>query len=148
MGLGAQIAANALSGLNAAMVERALRDRDPISFNMELAFCGVVAAFVVRIPGSGHVGDCRRPREAPSQGWTLSTLGAPISLAVNGIMTAFVIKGGGGIAKAFASVGAIIFTSVLRSWVERRPLSGLQTFVAVPLALIGVVVYSRYPPAR
>merc|ERR1712232_1118620 len=144
VGLAAQLSANALSGLNSALVELALRGRDPVSFNVELAFCGTLSAIL----GIGiSSGKARCASSDLLSGWVPATAMAPAALAANGLVTGFVIKGGGGIAKAFSSVGAILITAILRAVVDRRPLSRLQGFCALPLALTGIVVYTKYPAA-
>merc|ERR1712194_6808 len=142
VGLLAQIAANALSGLNATLVELALRDCDPVAFNVELGICGVFST----LSGIAVSKRSNANSQLLFEDWSWLTLIPPVGLAVNGLVTAFVIKRGGGIAKAFSSVAAILITSLLRAVVEGRPLSYRQSFVALPLALSGVIVYSKFPP--
>mmetsp|Transcript_55853 Transcript_55853/g.103382 ORF Transcript_55853/g.103382 Transcript_55853/m.103382 type:complete len:343 (-) Transcript_55853:103-1131(-) len=142
LGMLAQFGANVVSGLNFAVLELGLQGRSPIAFNVEMSLCGILSSLL-----SMGFGRSKSGLQDLFSGWTTSTAAVPVSMATSGIIAGFVVKKGGGIAKALASVGAIILVALVRVIVERRPLSS-QQLMAVPTVIAGMMIYNRYPAAK
>mmetsp|Transcript_8240 Transcript_8240/g.19381 ORF Transcript_8240/g.19381 Transcript_8240/m.19381 type:complete len:346 (-) Transcript_8240:87-1124(-) len=142
LGMLAQFGANMVSGLNFAVLELGLQGRSPIAFNVEMSLCGILSSLLSMGFGRSKFG-----LQDLLCGWTAPTAAVPVSMATSGIIAGFVVKKGGGIAKALASVGAIILVALVRVMVERRPLSS-QQLMAVPTVIAGMMIYNRYPAAK
>mmetsp|Transcript_65397 Transcript_65397/g.156377 ORF Transcript_65397/g.156377 Transcript_65397/m.156377 type:complete len:323 (-) Transcript_65397:100-1068(-) len=142
-GLLAQFGANMVSGLNFAVLELGLQGRSPIAFNVEMSICGIVSGLV----GMACGGNALKSPEDLLRGWSAMTALVPVSMATSGIIAGFVVKKGGGIAKALASVGAIILVALVKVIWERRPLS-FQQFLALPTVIGGMMIYNKFPAPK
>jgi len=154
IGLTCVLGASALSGLSAALTQKALQSQDKstarpaLLFTTELAIYGII--FLILREAYEH-GGIREPLADlfTFRGWTLLDFVPVLTDGVGGVATGLVTKYAGGVRKGFALIVGILVT-VLSKWVLHAdgdaPTS--QTWAALALVSISVALHSKFSVAR
>lgn len=146
LGFWCAVSASGLSGLGAALSERALQaeKRNSYLFSAELAVfssLSLLITFVFSADGREIM------QRGFFSGWELPSAALPLVMqSVGGIFVGQVTKHAGSVAKGFAIMAGIILTMLARFVVEGKKLDG-ELIVALPLVLISVYLHSCHPPA-
>ncbi|KNC74841.1 hypothetical protein SARC_12619 [Sphaeroforma arctica JP610] len=146
VGLMCCFAASAMSGVAAALTQKALQSdrRNSYMYTIELAFFTIVALTTKTLM---QVEDKSSVHDLVLKGWTLSAM-IPVAVnAAGGICVGQVTKLAGGVRKSFSIVMGIILTAILDYVLLGIPLS-MHVTIAVPLVGTSLVLHSRHPPSR
>eukprot|EP00931_Biecheleriopsis_adriatica_P060973 TRINITY_DN36637_c0_g1_i1.p1 TRINITY_DN36637_c0_g1~~TRINITY_DN36637_c0_g1_i1.p1 ORF type:complete len:322 (-),score=67.74 TRINITY_DN36637_c0_g1_i1:96-1061(-) len=144
LGTACILLASALSGLGGAITEWILqkRRRDSYLFSSEMAVIGCVVIAI------GHLANATTSNGA-SEGlfdqWTPRTFIPILTQGWGGIVVGLIAKTSGSVRKGFAVMVGLIFSCVLKCFVEGESLS-LSTLVAVPLVAASIYLHAKYPP--
>merc|ERR1711862_330790 len=79
--------------------------------------------------------------------WDLFTLLPILTQGWGGIIVGLIAKTAGSVKKGFAVTVGLLFTCLLKGFVEAEPLSP-STYVAVPLVALSIYLHSKYPPRK
>mmetsp|Transcript_6495 Transcript_6495/g.14318 ORF Transcript_6495/g.14318 Transcript_6495/m.14318 type:complete len:321 (-) Transcript_6495:155-1117(-) len=140
MGVLCVAGASMLSGLSAALTQRALvgaQQRHPLFFSAELAVYGIL--FLL-----GNLYFNSDMKGSILSGWDLKTL-IPVSTnAFGGLVVGLVTKYAGGVVKGFALIAGIIITGLAQFLIDGKPL-GQKDLVGVVLVSVSIYLHSKYP---
>lgn len=145
LGVALVAGASMLSGLSAALTQKALvdfRKRHPFFFSAELAVFGITFLLFNLIFNSDII-------EGGSlfSNWSLMTFLPVITNACGGLIVGLVTKYAGGVVKGFALIAGIIITGLAQFIFENKPL-GTKSLYGILLVSISIYLHASYPPPK
>eukprot|EP01032_Pedospumella_encystans_P016310 gene16310-18612_t len=141
-GLFCVASASMLSGLSAALTQRALsgtQSRHTMLYSAEMAVYGIV--FLL---GNLMVNSDIQAGSTLWAHWDLSTMLPVITNAFGGMVVGLVTKYAGGVVKGFALIAGINVTGLAQFLLDGKPL-GAKDFAGVVLVSVAIFLHSKYP---
>lgn len=145
LGVSMVLGASMLSGLSAALTQRALTNASPrpaLFFSAELAAYGILFLLVTLCfseEGS------RVYKNGIQTGWDAKAFVPVLFNAFGGIIVGLVTKYAGGVRKGFALIAGIIITGFVQWALEGKELQ-TNSWVAVGLVSLSIYLHASYPP--
>jgi UDP-sugar transporter A1/2/3 len=150
LGLSCVIAASGLSGLSAALTQRALSVRPSYFFSSELAVYGILFLMC----NAAYKNDLSSVSYKMFNDWTLNDYIPILTNAFGGLVIGQVTKYAGGVRKGFALIAGILVTVVAESMIC-NPSAGvtcktidLKTCIAFALVSLSIYLHSTFPPKK
>lgn len=142
MGVALVIGASMLSGISAALTQRALTTgRHALFFSAELAVYGILflVAHLATTPESTAL-----LQQGINKGWNMKTVIPVVTNAFGGVVVGLVTKYAGGVVKGFALIAGIIITGFAQWLLDGKKLE-INTWIAVVLVSASIYLHSSYP---
>ena len=144
LGLSLALGASMLSGLSAALTQKALTNATPrpaLFFSAELATYGIlflIVSLIFNEEGS------RVLQNGIYKGWDAKALIPVLTNAFGGIIVGLVTKYAGGVRKGFALIAGMVLTGFVQWSIEGKELQ-INSWIAVGLVSLSIYLHSAYP---
>lgn len=135
--------ASVLSGLASALCQWASQVKKHASYLMTVEMSIVGSLCLLASTYKSPDGEAIR-KYGFFHAWTAGTLVPVISNALGGILVGLVTAHAGGVRKGFVIVSALIVTALLQLVFDGKPPS-LYCLAALPLVIISISIYQKYP---